>query len=208
MYCAFYHCQKITKLDVGHFVTDKVDDMMYLFNCCYKLQSLDVNSWNTSQVTTMHSTFRQCTTLTTLDLSNWNTSNVTSMYQMFAGSNNLVSLDLSNFDTSSATGTDALLYMLHATNLSMISANDCSIDTINDLIAALFNRNGEKYGKLYVIRNNEHDLMDKVTLDNRNWKAVIYGGNIKAVHLPDKLYQSIGLGNVLLKHIHVGERFL
>ena len=85
--------------------------------------------------------------------------------------------------------------------------SNCDNITINSVMCYLPVKL-DKYGKLYILNNKEHDLIDKATLDAKNWKAVIYGGNIKAVHIPEGLFKSLGLGNVLLKHIHIGERFL
>jgi hypothetical protein len=85
--------------------------------------------------------------------------------------------------------------------------SNCSSNNINIIISELPEK-PNKYGKLYILNNKEHDLIDKATLDAKNWKAVIYGGNIKAVHIPEGMFNSLGLGNVLLKHIHIGERFL
>jgi len=86
--------------------------------------------------------------------------------------------------------------------------SNCKTEDINTIIGQLRKHDDGIIRKLYILNNKEHDLIDKATLDTKNWKAVIYGGNIKAVHIPEGIFNSLGLGNVLLKHIHIGERFL
>jgi hypothetical protein len=126
----------------------------------------------------MERLFGYCHNLTSLDISNW-VVNANNIWQTFNECDKLFTLNMCN----------------------------CSSTTINKFIGQLPEKT-DKYGKLYILNNKEHDLIYKATLDAKNWKAVIYGGNIKAVHIPEGIFNSLGLGNVLLKHIHIGERFL
>ena len=205
LYCAFYVCKSLKQLEVGHFKTDNVSNMTYVFNNNKVLESVDVTNWNTSNVTSMCGLFAG-SSFKELNLSNWDTSKVTNMDEFFAGCINLSSLNISNFVINESTNID---YLFGATNnLEKIDARFCSTDTINKLISTLPDKSNGKYGKIYIINNNEHELINKNGLDNKNWKAVIRGGNIKAVHIPNELFQSLGLGNVMVKHVHIGERFL
>ena len=99
----FYYCGSLTSLDVSHFDTSNVTNMHGMFGGCKSLTSLDVSNFNTSNVTDMSDLFSVCSSLTSLDLSNFNTSNVTTMEWMFSSCSSLTSLDVSNFNTSNVT---------------------------------------------------------------------------------------------------------
>ena len=93
----------VKKLDVSNFDTSKVTTMNTMFYGCSSLTSLDVSNFDTSKVTNMQSMFSSCPSLTSLDVSNFDTSKVTNMQGMFHSCRSLTSLDVSNFDTSKVT---------------------------------------------------------------------------------------------------------
>jgi surface protein len=101
--CMFDNCNSLLSLDVSGWNTSNVTNMYGVFNCCFSLQSLDVSNWNTSNVSNMSCMFSSCNTLQSLNVSNWITSSVTDMSNMFAYCNNLQSLDVSNWNTNNVT---------------------------------------------------------------------------------------------------------
>jgi hypothetical protein len=129
---------------------------------------------------------------------------------MFQYCYNLELLNVRNWNLNEYLDTNNSWIFAHCPKLSTIIADNCNTNTINALIYQLYDRNNEnKYGKLYILNNKEHGLINKATADDKNWKVVIRGGNIQAVNLPEKVFQSLGLGNnIMVKHIHIGERFL
>jgi surface protein len=153
----------------------------------------------------MYAMFWECNSLTSLDVSNFVVNKATNMTYMFYYCANLETLDISNFVCDDIGDIHHIL--TGCEKLRILNMTNCDAITINNVMRYLPVKLN-KYGKLYILNNKEHDLIDKAALDTINWKAVIYGGNIKAVHIPEGIFNSLGLGNVLLKHIHIGERFL
>jgi surface protein len=207
MYCLFTNCRSLPSIEVSHFDVRKVEDMWSLFGYCHSLKTIDVSTWETSSVTCLHNMFVECRLLEHIDLSNFNTSQVTNVANMFSSCTALQSVNIDNWDLSNITNSSNMF--IRSMNLESISVNNCTIATMHKVIANLSDRNKTTAGKLYSLVNNiDYSLLSKTTLDNNNWKLVIRGGNIKAVHIPNELFQSLGLGNVMVKHVHVGERFL
>jgi surface protein len=207
MYCAFFHCYELKEIDVCDWDVRKVEKMQYLFHKCYSITQLDLQNWHTNSVKEMHNMFCDCNNLVDLDLSSFNTSKVINMSGLFINCRNLKSLNLNGFDMNKLENLDFSLFGGCA-SLNMIEVNNCDTDTINKIVSKLPSRDGEVFGKLYAIRGVDHAGLQRPS-DIVNWKVVIRGGNIKAVHIPEELLNTIGLGNnVLLRHIHIGERFL
>jgi surface protein len=206
----FFCCEKLPTVDVSHWDTGKVEGMSFLFHKCYNLQTVDLSNWDTSSLLYMTHAFHRCNSLTTLDLSNWDVSNVLNMNYMFQHCYNLELLNVRNWNLNEYVDTTESWIFAQNPKLTTIIADNCNTITINALIHQIYNRNTEnKYGKLYALNNKEHDLINKATADDKNWKVVIRSGNIQSVSLPEKLLQSLGLGNnIMVKHIHIGERFL
>ena len=92
--------KNLTTLNLGHFDTSNVTDMLGMFFGCNVLLSLDLSNFDTSKVTNMASMFNNCYQLSSLDLSNFKTSNVTNMQSMFLSCKKLTPLDISSFNTS------------------------------------------------------------------------------------------------------------
>ena len=207
MYCAFFHCQELKEIDVCDWDVRKVEKMQFLFHNCRSITQLDLQNWHTNSVKTMHNMFCECNNLVDLDLSSFNTSKVINMDVLFLNCYNLKSLNLNGFDMNKLENSGSKLFG-GCTSLDMIEVNNCDIDTINKIVSKLPSRDGKVFGKLYAIRGVEHSGINRPS-DNVNWRVVIRGGNIKSVHIPEELLNTIGLGNnVLLRHIHIGERFL
>jgi len=205
MYCMFHGCNSLISLDLNSFDTRNVTDMAHMFQSCQTLTTIDLSNFDTSNVIDMNHMFHNCHKLTSLDLSNWDTSNVTDMSNMFRSMVSITTLDISNFNMENIINCDSMILW---NNANVINMSNCKTEDINTIIGQLRKHDDGIIRKLYILNNKEHDLIDKATLDTKNWKAVIYGGNIKAVHIPEGIFNSLGLGNVLLKHIHIGERFL
>ena len=104
----FNNCERLASLDVSHFDTSQVTDMSGMFAKCKSLASLDVSHFDTSQVTSMDSMFYKCESLASLDVSHFDTSQVTDMHSMFADCESLASLDVSHFDTSQVTRMESM----------------------------------------------------------------------------------------------------
>ena len=75
----------MTSLDLSHFNTQNVIDMISMFSGCTSLTSLDLMNFNTQNVTDMSGMFKGCSGLTSLDLKNFDTQNVIDMGFMFSG---------------------------------------------------------------------------------------------------------------------------
>ena len=126
--------------------------------------------------------------------------------QKSRNTSSLTNLDISNWDMQNTISADYIV--ASCPKLQTINMSNCPTDTINTLILQLRMKENN-FGKLYILNNKEHDLIDKATLDANNWRAVIYGGNIKAVDKLNGIFNSLALGNnIRIKHIHIGERFL
>jgi len=207
LYCAFYSCKSLKHLEVGHFKTDNVTDMTFVFYNNKVLESVDVTNWNTSNVTAMYGLFGG-SPFKELDLSNWDFSKATNVSALFMNCEALETLNISNCNINPNLTIEHMFG--GADKLSLVNVNNCSADVINLLLSKVPNRTNKDSIKFYALHNTkEHASLDKTTADARNIKIVIRGGNIKAIHLPDELFQSLGLGNnIRVKHVHIGERFL
>ena len=72
--------------------------MRWMFTKCYKLKEIKgINNFITNKVTNMIAMFNRCYELEYLDLTNFDTSNVTDMSFMFAACHKLKYLNVSNF---------------------------------------------------------------------------------------------------------------
>lgn len=129
----FYHCARLTSLDVSSFDTSNVENMSGMFYYCGSLTSLDISSFKTDKVTDMSSMFAGCS-MTSLTLSDkFNTSNVTNMAYMFNGCSSLTSLglDVSGFDTSEVT---KMSHMFNACNaLTALDLSNFNTSKVTDM---------------------------------------------------------------------------
>ena len=88
----FWGCSGLISLDLSHFNTQNVTNMVAMFYRCSGLTSLDLSHFNTQNVTDMRGMFWDCSGLTSLDLSHFNTQNVFDMSRMFSGCSALTSI--------------------------------------------------------------------------------------------------------------------
>ena len=122
-------CTEVIKIN-----TSNMTSMSLMFYHCNKLTSLDLSDFDTSQVTNMQRTFSECTNLIELNLSNFNTRNVTTMNTMFDNCSNLTLLDLSNFDMTNVENTHSMFS--GCISLHTIRLDNCNNDTINKIITS------------------------------------------------------------------------
>lgn len=127
----FWLFEALTTIEhLDYLNTSEVDDMQFMFSSCTSLETLDLSSFNTEKVTNMvtmfenskhlrslklpkgfigssvtnlKAMFRGCESLTELDLSGSNSENVKDMKEMFYGCKALSKLDLTSFKTGQVT---------------------------------------------------------------------------------------------------------
>lgn len=102
---------KLQDIDLSHFNTSEVENMMQMFVGLYSCTSLDLSTFDTRNVTSMYQMFAHDRSLVNLNLANFNTWLVTGMAGMFEDLSNVVSLDLSSFDTYNVTDMNHMFYL-------------------------------------------------------------------------------------------------
>jgi surface protein len=127
----------VKKLDVSNFDTSKVTTMNTMFYGCSSLTSLDVSNFDTSKVTNMQGMFHSCRSLTSLDVSNFDTSKVTNMFMMFYNCTSLTSLNVSNFDTSKVTNIDRMFY--GCPSLTSLDVSNFDTSKVTDMVYMFYN---------------------------------------------------------------------
>ena len=101
---------KLQDIDLSHFNTSEVENMMQMFVGLYSCTSLDLSTFDTRNVTSMYQMFAQSRGLLNLNLANFNTSKVTDMSGMFSATEKLTNLDVGHFNTENVTN---MSYMFH-----------------------------------------------------------------------------------------------
>ena len=100
----FSSCTSLETLDLSSFNTEKVTNMVTMFEKSKNLRSIKLpKGFIGSSVTNLNATFKGCESLTELDLSGSNSENVTNMSEMFYGCKALSKLDLTSFKTGQVT---------------------------------------------------------------------------------------------------------
>lgn len=100
----FSSCTSLKTLDLSSFNTEKVTNMVTMFENSKHLRSLKLpKGFIGSSVTDLNATFKGCERLTELDLSGSNSENVKEMNEMFYGCKALSKLDLTDFKTGQVT---------------------------------------------------------------------------------------------------------
>lgn len=100
----FSSCTSLETLDLSSFNTEKVTNMVTMFENSKHLRSLKLpKGFIGSSVTNLKAMFRGCESLTELDLSGSNSENVKDMKEMFSGCRALSKLDLTSFKTGQVT---------------------------------------------------------------------------------------------------------
>ena len=139
LHSAFYHCDKLTSVDVSGWDVSNVTDFgnnwnQGTFGYCTSLTSLDTSAWtfNSTSNIIFSGVFYGCTALTTIgNTANWNTGKITTFHGAFTGCGVLSSLDVSGWDVSSCTNFGS------ADNAGMFAG--CSSLTSLDVSAWTFN---------------------------------------------------------------------
>ena len=102
---------KLQDIDLSHFDTSEVENMMQMFIGLYSCTDLDLAKFDTGNVTNMYQMFAHDRSLVNLNLANFNTWLVTDMAGMFEDLSNVVSLNLSSFDTYNVTDMNHMFYL-------------------------------------------------------------------------------------------------
>ena len=119
---------KLQDIDLSHFNTSEVENMMQMFVGLYSCTSLDLSTFDTRNVTSMYQMFARDRSLVNLNLANFNTWLVTDMAGMFEDLSNVVSLDLSSFDTYNVTDMNHMFYLdSKLANLNVSSFNTSNV---------------------------------------------------------------------------------
>jgi len=99
MYRLFHACTSISELDLSHFDTSKVTNMVGMFDSIWRLTELDLSSFDTSNVTEMSQMFYHCSNLKTIYVSHlWDTSKLEKSSNMFYYCPSLVGPKGTTFD--------------------------------------------------------------------------------------------------------------
>ena len=119
---------KLQDIDLSHFNTSEVENMMQMFIGLYSCTSLDLSTFDTRNVTSMYQMFAHDRSLVNLNLANFNTWLVTDMAGMFEDLSNVVSLGLSSFDTYNVTDMNHMFYLdSKLANLNVSSFNTSNV---------------------------------------------------------------------------------
>ena len=119
---------KLQDIDLSHFNTSEVENMMQMFVGLYSCTGLDLSTFDTRSVTSMYQMFAHDRSLVNLNLANFNTWLVTDMAGMFEDLSNVVSLDLSSFDTYNVTDMNHMFYLdSKLANLNVSSFNTSNV---------------------------------------------------------------------------------
>ena len=119
---------KLQDIDLSHFNTSEVENMMQMFVGLYSCTSLDLSTFDTRNVTSMYQMFAHDRSLVNLNLANFNTWLVTDMAGMFEDLSNVVSLDLSSFDTYNVTDMNHMFCLdSKLANLNVSSFNTSNV---------------------------------------------------------------------------------
>lgn len=106
----FSNCMLLEKIDVSSFIFDNVTDVTSMFDSCKNLKTIIFSDkLNTEKITNMMAMFQYCTSLEDLDLSMFSTVNVTDVQNMFYHCESLRTLDLSSFELPNMTNCGGML---------------------------------------------------------------------------------------------------
>ena len=131
---------KLQDIDLSHFNTSEVENMMQMFVGLYSCTSLDLSTFDTRNVTSMYQMFAHDRSLVNLNLANFNTWLVTDMAGMFEDLSNVVSLDLSSFDTYNVADMNHMFYLdskLANLNVSGSGFNTSNVTNMEAMFSGL-----------------------------------------------------------------------
>ncbi|MBQ7510370.1 MAG: BspA family leucine-rich repeat surface protein [Prevotella sp.] len=123
---------EVQSLDLSHFNTSKVTNMLNMFNGCVNLTSIDLSHFDTGNVTNMSGMFATCQALNSLDVTTLNTQNVVFMSSMFLGLK-LTSIDLSHFNTSKVQQMEGMFAGSSFTSLDLSSFNTSEVLNMDEM---------------------------------------------------------------------------
>ena len=148
----------VKKLDLSHFNTSKVTNMFAMIFDCTSLTSLDVSNFDTSKVANMQSMFNRCSSLASLDVSNFDTKNVTSMLSMFSSCASLTNLIFgSKWGTQTSTAANALTLDLSTCGSS--KSYKLTDDTYNSMLT-MYDRASNGLTTMTIKFSKKHNLPD------------------------------------------------
>ena len=160
----FWLFEALTTIEhLDYLNTSEVDDMQFMFSSCTSLETLDLSSFNTEKVTNMvtmfenskhlrslklpkgfigssvtnlKAMFRGCESLTELDLSGSNSENVKDMSEMFYGCRALSKLVLTDFKTGQVTTMKSMF--LGCSTLETLDVSSFNTENVTTMIG-MFN---------------------------------------------------------------------
>ena len=221
---------KLQDIDLSHFNTSEVENMMQMFVGLYSCTSLDLSTFDTRNVTSMYQMFAHDRSLVNLNLANFNTWLVTDMAGMFEDLSNVVSLDLSSFDTYNVTDMKWMFYGLNKLkkldlanfDTSMVTNMYGMFDQMADVSEIKFGsnfntKNVVNMGRMFAVNLSIQNLdlssfnTGKVTTMNDMFNSMTslthidFGANFDTSNVTDMtgmFYQSTSLVNLDLSHFN------
>lgn len=161
----FWLFEALTTIEhLDYLNTSEVDDMQFMFSSCTSLETLDLSSFNTEKVTNMvtmfenskhlrslklpkgfigssvtnlKAMFRGCESLTELDLSGSNSENVKAMEEMFYGCKALSKLDLTSFKTGQVTTMENMF--CDCSTLETLDVSSFNTENVTTMLGMFYN---------------------------------------------------------------------
>lgn len=161
----FWLFEALTTIEhLDYLNTSEVDDMRFMFSSCTSLETLDLSSFNTEKVTNMvtmfenskhlrslklpkgfigssvtnlKAMFRGCESLTELDLSGSNSENVKAMEEMFYGCKALSKLDLTDFKTGQVTTMENMF--CDCSTLETLDVSSFNTENVTTMLGMFYN---------------------------------------------------------------------
>lgn len=134
----FSSCTSLETLDLSSFNTEKVTNMVTMFENSKHLRSLKLpKGFIGSSVTNLKATFIGCESLTELDLSGSNSENVTNMSEMFYGCKALSKLDLTSFKTGQVTTMENMF--CDCSTLETLDVSSFNTENVTTMVGMFYN---------------------------------------------------------------------
>ena len=133
----FSSCTSLETLDLSSFNTEKVTNMVTMFENSKHLRSLKLpKGFIGSSVTNLNAMFRDCESLTELDLSGSNSENVKDMSEMFYGCRALSKLVLTDFKTGQVSTMESMF--LGCSTLETLDVSSFNTENVTTMVG-MFN---------------------------------------------------------------------
>ena len=134
----FSSCTSLETLDLSSFNTEKVTNMVTMFENSKHLRSLKLpKGFIGSSVTNLNATFKGCESLTELDLSGSNSENVKEMNEMFYGCRALSKLDLTDFKTGQVTTMESMFCI--CSTLETLDVSSFNTENVTTMLGMFYN---------------------------------------------------------------------